>query len=86
MMMSSRARATIRVGLAFAAMMALGACASISQRAMANGRTMGQGRAYQSFMSGNRSFESQRALRDSFDPRSYHYNEVAYPAFGSWWY
>ena len=83
---SSRAHATIRVGLALAAMLALGACASISQRAIADGRTMNEGRAYQSFMSGNRSFESQRALRDSFDPRSYHYNEVAYPAFGSWWY
>lgn len=79
-------KATIRVGLAFAALIALGACAPISQRAMANGRTMTEGRAYRSFMTGNRSFESQRALRDSFDPRSYHYSEVSYPAFGNWWY
>jgi hypothetical protein len=84
--MSTTIRAVIRLGLTIAAMGGLGACASIPQRAWANGAAMSQSRAYQSVMSGNKSFQAHRELQSSLDPLRLNYREVNYPAFGNWWY
>src|SRR6185503_348817 len=80
----STIRTAIRLGLALAAAGALGACASIPQRAWANGQAMTQSRAYQSVMAGNKSFQAHRELQWSLDPRRLNYQEVNYPAFGQW--
>lgn len=79
-------RTVIRATIALAGLASLGACASIPQRAWANGRAMTESRAYQSVMSGNTSIEARRALNASLNPRRLNYREVAYPAFGNWWY
>jgi hypothetical protein len=84
--MSSRIRTMIRVGVTIAALGGLGACASIPQRAWANGEAMTQSRAYQSVMAGNKSIQAHHELQWSLDPRRLNYREVAYPAFGQWWY
>jgi uncharacterized protein YceK len=88
MMTSSKTRATIRIALALTTTLALGACASVSQRAMANGRSMSTygDRAYSSVMRGNMSLESARALRGSYDPLPWKAQQRSYPAFGNWWY
>jgi hypothetical protein len=81
-------RTSIRIALALAMTLGLGACASISQRAIANGRSMSMytDRAYQAVSSGNMSAEAARSLRRSYDPLPWKAQERAYPAFGNWWY
>jgi hypothetical protein len=59
---------------------------SIPQRAWANGEAMTASRAYRSVMSGNTSIQGRRELEASLNPRRLNYREVAYPAFGDWWY
>jgi hypothetical protein len=81
-------KSLIRVMLALAATASLGACASIPQRAWANGAAMSSSRAYWEVMSGNNSFRTHRELQSSLDPRRLNYSEVAFPAFpknGNWW-
>jgi len=75
-----------RVGVVVACAATLGACASIPQRAWRNGEAMSQSRAFQSVLGGNTSMEAHRALQTSLDPLRLNYREVAYPAFGRWWY
>jgi hypothetical protein len=79
------ARIVGRIVLAATALAALGACASIPQRAWRNGEAMAQSRAYQEVLSGNTSFQAHRQLQSSLDPRRLGYWEVPYPAFGQWW-
>ena len=84
--MSTKFTSIIRVALTVAALGGLGACASIPQRAWANGQAMTQSRAYQSVMAGNKSIQAHKELMWSLDPQRLNYREVAYPAFGQWWY
>jgi uncharacterized protein YceK len=85
---SSRTHEAIRVALAVAAALTLGGCVSISQRAIANGRSMSayDDRAYNTVMRGNMSAEAARSLRASYDPLPWKAQQRSYPAFGSWWY
>ena len=83
---NSAVRAVIRLVVGVASVGALGACASIPQRAWANGEAMTSSRAYQSVLSGNQSIQAHRELQSSLDPRRLNFREVAYPAFGNWWY
>lgn len=83
---SSRARTTIRLALTLATAVALGACAPISQRALANGRITDGGRAYNAVMNGNMSMEAHRALVSSYSAFPWVSHERAYAPFGSWWY
>ena len=80
------ARAAARVAIVVAGLASLGACASIPQRAWANGEAMTQSRAYRSVMSGNQSIQAHHELMWSLNPRLLNYRETAYPAFGDWWY
>jgi len=81
-------KSVIRVTLALLAAGTLGACASIPQRAWANGAAMSSSRAYWEVMSGNNSFRTHRELQSSIDPLRLNFQEVAFPAFpknGGWW-
>jgi len=81
-------KSLIRTTLALLAAGTLGACASIPQRAWANGEAMTSSRAYREVMSGNNSFRAHRELGASLDPLPLNYQEVAFPAFpksGGWW-
>ena len=78
-------RSAIRIALVAASLAALGACASIPQRAWRNGEAMSQSRAYQRAMSGEHGFTLARHMQQSLDPLRLGYQEVAYPAFGQWW-
>jgi hypothetical protein len=82
---SSALKSAGRIALAIACVGALGACASIPQRAWRNGEAMSQSLAYQRVMSGDMSFRAHRELQQSLDPRRLNYREVAFPAFGQWW-
>jgi DNA-binding transcriptional regulator LsrR (DeoR family) len=77
--------AAARAAVAIICIGALGACASIPQRAWRNGEAMTQSRAYQAVMSGNMSFQVHRQLQQSLDPLRLNYREVAFPPFGQWW-
>jgi len=79
-------RAAVRVAIIAGGLGLLGACAAIPQRAWANGQAMTSSRAYRSVMGGNMSMEAHRALNASLNPRRLNFREVAYPAFGQWWY
>ena len=73
--------------LAVAALVGLGACASIPQRAWDNGRSMSSSRAYRQMMYGDRSFQNMRRLYNSMDPyRSLYEPAAPYPYFGNWDY
>jgi hypothetical protein len=76
----------MRIAVALGALAMLGACASIPQRAWANGRAMTASRAYQSVMGGNQSMQAHRELMWSLDPLRLNYSELAYRPFGQWWY
>jgi hypothetical protein len=78
-------RTAIRIALAAASLVALGACASIPQRAWRNGEAMSQSRAYQRAMGGEYGFTIARHMEQSLDPLRLGYREAAYPAFGQWW-
>jgi hypothetical protein len=79
-------RTAVRLAIVAGACAALGACASIPQRAWANGQAMTASRAYRSVMGGNMSMQSHRELMGALDPRRLNFREVNYPAFGQWWY
>lgn len=83
--LEAKGRTAIRIALAAASLVALGACASIPQRAWRNGEAMSQSRAYQRAMSGEYGFTVARHMEQSLDPLRLGYREVAYPAFGQWW-
>lgn len=79
-------RLAIRAAILAAGLATLGACASIPQRAWANGQAMTSSRAYRSVMSGNTSIQSHHELMWSLDPVHMNYREAAYSPFGQWWY
>lgn len=81
-----RMRTVVRLAILAAGLASLGACASIPQRAWANGQAMTASRAYRSVMSGNMSMQAHRELMWSLNPRLLNYRQVDYPAFGQWWY
>jgi hypothetical protein len=79
-------RTVVRIAIVAAGLASLGACASIPQRAWANGEAMTSSRAYRSVMSGNTSMQAHRELMWSLNPRMLNFRQVDYPAFGQWWY
>jgi hypothetical protein len=79
-------KAAVRAAIVAAALATLSACASIPQRAWANGAAMTQSRAYRSVMSGNQSIQAHHELVWGLNPLNLNYREVDYPAFGQWWY
>jgi hypothetical protein len=80
------ARSLVRGAIVLSAVMALGACAPVSERAIANGRAMVQSRAFRAAAAGDMSVRTHRELYSSANPRLLNYREVAYPAFGDWWW
>ena len=78
-------KAVARLAIAMGTLGALSACASIPQRAWANGQAMSQSRAYRAVESGDLSIDAHRRLQGTLNPRLLNYREVAYPAFGTWW-
>lgn len=81
-----RMRTVVRFAILAAAIASLGACASIPQRAWANGEAMTSSRAYRSVMSGNMSMQAHRELMWSLDPLRLNYQELNYKPFSQWWY
>jgi hypothetical protein len=81
-----RFRTFARAAAALAAIATLGGCATISERAWANGQAMSSSRAYQRAMSGDMSLRTQTRLKSGADPLRLRHREVAYPAFGDWWW
>ena len=79
-------RTVVRTAIVAAGLASLGACASIPQRAWANGEAMTSSRAYRSVMSGNTSMQAHRELMSSLDPRQLNYRQVNYQPFSQWWY
>ena len=75
-----------RLAIVASALAALGACATIPQRALDNGRAMSQSRAFRAAASGDMSIRTHRELRSAADARRIGYRETAYPAFGDWWW
>jgi hypothetical protein len=83
---TSFSRGLVRVAIVASAVSLLGACAPISQRAWDNGRAMTSSRAFRAAASGDMSVRTHRELMSSADARRIGYREVAYPAFGDWWW
>lgn len=83
--MAPAARAALRLGLVAAALAALGACASIPQRAWRNGEALSYSRAYQEVLSGNTTFATRRQLEDALNPMQIGYYQRAYVPFTQWW-
>ena len=81
-----RMRTVVRLAILAAGLASLGACASIPQRAWANGQAMTASRAYRSVMSGNMSMQAHRELMWSLDPLRLNYRELNYAPFAQWWY
>lgn len=68
-----------------AALVGLGACASIPQRAWDNGRAMSARGGDRAFMRGERGFHVMRQTYSSMDPSPFsHYSPMPYPYFGHW--
>jgi hypothetical protein len=63
---------------------ALGACASIPQRAWDNGANMSSSRAYRSMMRGDHSFQNMRQVYSTMDPYRSLYTPAPYQPFGRW--
>jgi len=83
---TSLSRSLVRVAIVIGAVSTLGACAPVSERAWANGRAMTQSRAFRAAASGDMSVRTHRELIAAANPRRVNYREVAYPAFGDWWW
>ncbi|MDB4875474.1 MAG: hypothetical protein JWM41_1920 [Gemmatimonadetes bacterium] len=78
-------KAAARLAMVIGSLGALAGCASIPQRAWANGQAMSSSRAFQAVQSGDQSIDAHRRLQGTLNPRLLNYREVAYPAFGTWW-
>ena len=81
-----KSRTVARALIVALAAAVLGACASIPQRAWANGQAMTASRAYRSVMSGNMSMQAHRELMWSLNPRLLNYRQADYQPFAQWWY
>lgn len=84
MNVAGAARVVVRTAVILAALASLGACASIPQRAWANGRSMESSRAYYSVLQGNQSIQAHHELMWSLNQRVNY--QKAYTPFGQWWY
>ncbi len=82
----TKIHSVVRAAIVIAGLSSLGACASIPERAWANGRAMTQSRAYQAVMAGDRSVQTFHQLNYSLNPRRLNYTELAYQPFSQWWY
>jgi hypothetical protein len=80
-----RIRPIIRAALAATAIATLGACATIPERAWANGQAMSNSRAYSQAMRGNMSLTTQSKLRQAADPRYLNHREMPFKPFTQWW-
>ena len=80
-----RTRMLVRFALAAFAIAALGACATIPERAWANGQAMSNSRAYRQAMNGDMSLTTQTQLRSAADPRRLNHRELPYAPFTHWW-
>lgn len=81
-----RTRLIVRAALAACAIATLGACATIPERAWANGRAMSSSRAHHKAMAGDMSLQTHSRLKAGANPLRLRHREVAYPAFGDWWW
>jgi hypothetical protein len=77
-------RTVVRTAIILAGLASLGACASIPQRAWANGRSMESSAAYYSVLNGNQSIQAHHELFWSLNQRVNY--QKAYTPFGQWWY
>ena len=80
----SALRTVVRTAIIIAGLASLGACASIPQRAWANGRSLESSRAYQSVLQGNMSIQAHKQMFWDLNQRSYY--QKSYQPFGDWWY
>lgn len=80
-----RIRSLARAALAAAAVASLGACASVPERAWANGQAMSQSRAYYQAMNGDMSLTTHSKLRTAANPYIMGHREVRYAPFSHWW-
>ena len=81
----AKAAKTIAAAIgAFTLLLAMGGCASISQRAWDNGRTMSSTRPYRSMMRGDHSFKTMRQLYGTMDPFMSQYTPAPFQPFGRW--
>lgn len=81
---SAAVRTTVRAAIVIAGLAMLGACASIPQRAWANGRSMESSRAYYSVLNGNQSIQAHHELMWSLNQKVNY--QKAYTPFAQWWY
>jgi hypothetical protein len=80
-----RIRLLARLTLAAAAIVMLGACVTIPERARANGQAMSNSRAYRQAMSGDMSLTTQTKLRTAANPVRLNHRELPYAPFSQWW-
>ena len=69
---------------AFTLLLAMGACASIPQRAWDNGRNIQSTGAYRSMMRGDHSFQNMRRVYSSLDVYRSQYTPAPFQPFGRW--
>ena len=79
-----RDRLLLRAALAACAFATLGGCASIPERAWANGQAMSNSIAYDRAMSGDMSLQTVSQLKAAANPRRLNQRDVAYPPFTHW--
>ena len=79
-----RIRSLVRAALAAAAVATLGACATIPERAWANGQAMSNSRVYNQAMRGDMSLRTQSQLRQAADPRWLNHQQLPYKPFSHW--
>jgi len=71
--------------LLLGALVTMGGCVHISQRALMNGQGVSNGNAGQGFVYGRHDFSAQRQLYGRLDYlRHGQYQQVPYPYFGHW--
>lgn len=82
-----RARSARRLTLsavALGAFMGVGGCFHVSQRALANGRTLSYNGTEGSLLYGDHDLGSQRRTFYRADAYRAHYRQVPFPYFGHW--
>jgi hypothetical protein len=80
-----RTRLFVRTALLTFAVAMLGACATVPERAWANGQAMSNSRAYRQAMSGDMSLTTHSELRTAANPLRLNHRERPYAPFTHWW-
>ena len=80
-----RTRLLVRTAFVVFAVALLGGCATLPERAWANGQAMSNSRAYRQAMSGDMSLRTQSELRTAANPRRLNHQEYPYAPFTHWW-